>query len=476
MAVACNKAAQVGNSFQVPVNISDEDACVHLPEVAAWSASSDSSEDLVVLVSDVNTSVSLSVRSPPVKTTTNLCDSTVCTTANKCTPANANSNGETVHFISPPDANDDDVFGMGTVCLPVIHNTTNGVTIIMVPSGTVQLNTSNARHLVPPTAVSCALDSGGKATIDLTPASDQRAVFMTSTAALQVACADDCVIANGCYTAAAGAPLTVQLNAAPTDGTAATEGTFGSCGSYTYGQGRVHVLTRMVSAGSIAYNATLGKNPSGDTELSINASGQVALTCTNPPKNHLGLELGLAFGLGLPLLAAAYIVRKRRANELGGSEKPPNEVARVPLLPTDMTHTRPPQKAAEAPVPIYSPPVAAAPRPPPPEEEDEEEEEEDDDILGQQEEDPSRPKFGTAQSAALRANDPNILVGERVRVFDVADGRVGKVVAVNSKFGVSTMHSIMFENGSGQPEVILLKKYDSGKSNKGCNFHVLDPA
>jgi hypothetical protein len=84
-----------------------------------------------------------------------------------------------------------------------------------------------------------------------------------------------------------------------------------------------------------------------------------------------------------------------------------------------------------------------------------------------------RTRFGTGPAADQRKIDPHALVGARVRVFDGEAGeRVGTVVGVNTTFGGSTTHDIVFEGGDGTREPKLLQK--GSKSTKGLRFHVLE--
>ena len=79
-----------------------------------------------------------------------------------------------------------------------------------------------------------------------------------------------------------------------------------------------------------------------------------------------------------------------------------------------------------------------------------------------------RAGFSSAQSAGMRGQDPQGLVGAQVRVFDSNEGRVGVVTGIAKAFGGSSKHTIVFD---GNPENVLLQKSTGGK---GLRFHVLE--
>ena len=83
----------------------------------------------------------------------------------------------------------------------------------------------------------------------------------------------------------------------------------------------------------------------------------------------------------------------------------------------------------------------------------------------------SRQGFSSAQSAGLRSQGAQALVGARVRVFvSGAEGRVGVVTGIVKAFGGSSKHMIFFD-GASKPENVLLQKSTDGR---GVRFHVLE--
>ena len=482
-AVACVQGQHVGQSFEVTVKLTDDAGCVNLPAVGAWSKA-EKDKDLVVIASDLNTSVSFAA-GHSMDAGANLCDPRQCTAAAGCILGNATGkasrNGETAALVNS-SASLGDVFGKGVACAPKVHPVTGMV--VLVPSGVKKLAIGNATHLIAPTATSCAVGRQAKVTLVMTPAKGQRAVFTTSTSSSlsQMPCVSECVEANGCYTRPYDTILsTPSLAAVPTDKTTAVDGKFGSCATYTYLSGPESHRW----AGSHAFPVSL-ENQNGDTEW-IGAGSSTPVVCTMPKPNHVGRDVGLSLGIMGALLAAAVFVQKRRANELGKK----NVAMNAPLLPTSVNGPPSPvnlppvedetdepdpveaqeeegEEEEEEEAPSYEPPSPVDPPADPPADD----ESDDDDLLADSAPfDSARPKFGTAQAAALRKGDPRILVGETVRVNDVEGGRVGKVVDVIQKYGMSSMHSIIFEDGDGQPELILLRKQDGGK--RGAAFHVL---
>ena len=120
-AVACVVGQQgpqvVGDSFEVSVAVQDESKCTRLPQVGAWSQAASSTEDFVVIASEVGTSVSYTV-GVSAGVETNLCDPSQCSPP-KCTLGNAtgkaNRSGETTALISN-SAHRDGAFGTGVSC------------------------------------------------------------------------------------------------------------------------------------------------------------------------------------------------------------------------------------------------------------------------------------------------------------------------------------------------------------------------
>jgi hypothetical protein len=82
---------------------------------------------------------------------------------------------------------------------------------------------------------------------------------------------------------------------------------------------------------------------------------------------------------------------------------------------------------------------------------------------------------GSLASQALRKAGASTLVGQRLRVFDDSNqhGRVGTVMGVRRALGSSTKHIIVFEDGDGAPQTVLLQKTSAAK---GYRFHLLPPA
>jgi hypothetical protein len=88
----------------------------------------------------------------------------------------------------------------------------------------------------------------------------------------------------------------------------------------------------------------------------------------------------------------------------------------------------------------------------------------------------ARRAFATGPSAALRKADANALIGQRLCVFDSGhpQGRIGTVMGVQRAFGSSTKHVVVFEDGDGAPQTVLLQKTTEDTA-RGCKFHVLPP-
>jgi hypothetical protein len=82
----------------------------------------------------------------------------------------------------------------------------------------------------------------------------------------------------------------------------------------------------------------------------------------------------------------------------------------------------------------------------------------------------ARAQFSSTQSAAMRSADPSNLVGQRLHVFDTEAGRLGTVTSVKSCKGGSSKHSIKFDEGDGEPELVSLQKTKG--ASKGVRFRL----
>ena len=86
----------------------------------------------------------------------------------------------------------------------------------------------------------------------------------------------------------------------------------------------------------------------------------------------------------------------------------------------------------------------------------------------------ARAQFSSTQSAAMRSADPSNLVGQRLHVFDTEAGRLGTVTSVKSCKGGSSKHSIKFDEGDREPELVSLQKTKG--ASKGVRFRLENAA